>query len=270
MGTSGGLQMGMGSLPALPPPCCPLNSGAFMVHLASSCPLAANGSLLGFDLTVAFNKNPLVCYDPDVRRFNACDWRLLHNVAGRIASALNNGSTWVQRAEARRRACSKVAARFWAQTALRRTQPQVRIVPAQTWNPSMPIRLTCHVWGFYPPEVTIIWLHNGDIVGPGDHSPVSAIPNGNWTYQTQAALSVAPGLGDTYTCSVQHASLEEPLLEDWRPGLTLEVTLMVAVATVTMVLGLGLLLTGVYCWRAQPPAPGYTPLPGHNYPSGSI
>lgn len=95
-------------------------------------------------------------------------------------------------------------------------QPQVRIVPAQTWNPSVPIRLTCHVWGFYPPEVTIIWLHNGDIVGPGDHSPVSAIPNGNWTYQTQAALSVAPELGDTYTCSVQHASLEEPLLEDWR------------------------------------------------------
>lgn len=31
---------------------------------------------------------------------------------------------------------------------------------------------------------------------------------------------------------------------------------MVAVATVTMVLGLSVLLTGVYCWRAQPPAPG--------------
>jgi len=95
-------------------------------------------------------------------------------------------------------------------------QPQVRIVPAQTGNPSVPIRLTCHVWGFYPPEVTIIWLHNGDIVGPGDHSPMFAIPNGNWTYQTQVALSVAPEVGDTYTCSVQHASLEEPLLEDWR------------------------------------------------------
>ncbi|XP_021269183.1 LOW QUALITY PROTEIN: HLA class II histocompatibility antigen, DM beta chain-like [Numida meleagris] len=260
----------MGSLPALPSPHCPPDAGAFMVHVASSCPLAANGSLLGFDLTVTFNKNPLVCYDPDGRRFTACDWGLLHKISGQIAIALNNGTTWVQRAEARRQACSKLAARFWAHTALRRTQPQVRIVSAQTGNPSVPIRLTCHVWGFYPPEVTIIWLHNGDIMGPGDHSPVSAIPNGNWTYQTQAAISVAPEVGDTYTCSVQHASLEEPLLEDWRPGLTLEVTLMVAVATVVMVLGLSLLITGAYRWRAQPPAPGYAPLPGHSYPSGSI
>jgi len=31
---------------------------------------------------------------------------------------------------------------------------------------------------------------------------------------------------------------------------------MVAVATVVMVLGLSLLFIGVYCWRAQPPAPG--------------
>ncbi|NXJ16716.1 DMB protein, partial [Odontophorus gujanensis] len=245
------------------------NAGAFMVHVASSCPLAANSSLLGFDLTVAFNKNPLLCYDPDGRRFVSCDWGLLRDVAARIATAINNDTTWVQRAEARRRACSELAARFWEQTALRRTQPQVRIVPAQTGSPSVPVRLTCHVWGFYPPEVTIIWLHNGDIVGHGNHSPISAIPSGNWTYQTQLALSVAPEVGDTYTCSVQHASLEEPLLVDWNPGLTPEVTLMVAVATVVMVLGLSLLLTGTYRWRNLPPSPGYAPLPGANYPSGN-
>nr|BAC82514.1 MHC class II B family peptide loading [Coturnix japonica] len=268
MGTSGCSKWGWGQLPVLPS--VPPNAGAFVMHVASSCPLAANGSLLDFELTVAFNKNPLVCYDPDVQRFNACDWKLLQGAAEQIAIALNNDSTWVKRAEARRQACSKLAAQFWAQTALRRTQPQVRIIPSQTGNPSTPIRLTCHVWGFYPPEVTIVWFHNGDMVGPGDHSPVSSIPNGNWTYQTQVTLSVAPKVGDIYTCSVQHDSLEEPLLEDWRPGLTLEVTLMVAVATVVMLLGLSLLLVGVHYWRAQPPAPGYTPLPGHNYPSGSI
>ncbi|OXB50953.1 hypothetical protein ASZ78_006110, partial [Callipepla squamata] len=135
-----------------------------MVHMASSCPLAPNSSLLGFDLTVAFNKNQLLCYDPDDLRFAPCDWGLLRGIAARIADAINNDTTWVQRAEARRRACSELAARFWEQTALRRTQPQIRIVPAQTESPSVPIRLTCHVWGFYPPEVTIIWLHNGDVV----------------------------------------------------------------------------------------------------------
>uniref|UniRef100_A0A8B9SUT7 Ig-like domain-containing protein n=1 Tax=Anas platyrhynchos TaxID=8839 RepID=A0A8B9SUT7_ANAPL len=94
-------------------------------------------------------------------------------------------------------------------------QPQVRIIPVETGNARVPVRLSCYIWGFYPPEVTVIWLHNGDIVEPDDYNPISAIPNGDWTYQTQVSLLVAPVAGDTYTCSVQHVSLQEPLLEDW-------------------------------------------------------
>ncbi|XP_032061037.1 HLA class II histocompatibility antigen, DM beta chain-like [Aythya fuligula] len=150
------------------------------------------------------------------------------------------------------------------------SQPRVRIIPVETGNACVPVRLSCHIWGFYPPEVTIIWLHNGDIVEPDDYNPISAIPNGDWSYQTQVSLLVAPVAGDTYTCSVQHVSLQEPLLEDWSPGLMPEVTILVAVATVLMVLGLGLFIAGVYRFRARPPAPGYTPLPADNYPAGSI
>uniref|UniRef100_A0A8B9VWB0 Ig-like domain-containing protein n=2 Tax=Anas zonorhyncha TaxID=75864 RepID=A0A8B9VWB0_9AVES len=94
-------------------------------------------------------------------------------------------------------------------------QPQVRIIPVETGNARVPVSLRCHIWGFYPPEVTVIWLHNGDIVEPDDYNPISAIPNGDWSYQTQMSLLVAPVAGDTYTCSVQHVSLQEPLLEDW-------------------------------------------------------
>uniref|UniRef100_A0A493SSV8 Ig-like domain-containing protein n=1 Tax=Anas platyrhynchos platyrhynchos TaxID=8840 RepID=A0A493SSV8_ANAPP len=186
-----------------------------------------------------------------------------------LTTQLNNDSTWVQHIEARRQACSDLALRFWDWTVLRRTQPQVRIIPAETGNARVPVGLSCHIWGFYPPEVTVIWLHNGDIVEPDDYNPISAIPNGDCTYQMQVSLLVAPVAGDTYTCSVQHVSLQEPLLEDWSPGLMPEVTILVAVATVLMVLGLGLFLTGVYRFRARPPAPGYTPLPGDNYPAGN-
>uniref|UniRef100_A0A8C0A0F3 Ig-like domain-containing protein n=1 Tax=Anas zonorhyncha TaxID=75864 RepID=A0A8C0A0F3_9AVES len=80
-------------------------------------------------------------------------------------------------------------------------QPQVRIIPAETGNASVPVCLSCHIWGFYPPEVTVIWLHNGDIVEPDDYNPISAIPNGDWSYQTQVSLLVVPVAGDTYTCS---------------------------------------------------------------------
>ncbi|KAM6396235.1 HLA class II histocompatibility antigen, DM beta chain [Rhynochetos jubatus] len=245
-------------------------AGAFLVQVASSCPLAANGSVLDFDFAFVFNKNPLVCYDLDVQHFVPCDWGLLRPYATRLATLLNNGTTWLQRAEARRRACHDLAPRFWASTALRRVPPQVRITSSKMGNARAPVLLTCHVWGFYPAEVTVIWLHNGDIVGPGDHPPISAIPNGDWTYQTRVTLMVAPRAGDTFTCSVQHASLDRPLLEDWSPGLSPGLTLKVAMATVVMVLGLSIFIAGVYHYWARPPAPGYTPLPGDNYPTGSI
>uniref|UniRef100_A0A8C3CHY0 Ig-like domain-containing protein n=1 Tax=Cairina moschata TaxID=8855 RepID=A0A8C3CHY0_CAIMO len=218
------------------PPC------AFLMHVASSCPLAANSSVMDFNFTEAFNKNHLVCYDSDTQCFITCSWRLLWLHTTHLAAQLNNDSTWVQRTEARHQACSDLALHYWGWTALRSTQPQVRIIPAETGNARVPVRLSCHIWGFYPPEVTVIWLHNGDIVEPDDYNPISAIPNGDWTYQTQVSLMVAPVAGDTYTCSVQHVSLQEPLLEDWSPGLMPQVTIMLAVATVLMVLGLGLFL----------------------------
>ncbi|NXF56443.1 DMB protein, partial [Oceanites oceanicus] len=186
---------------------------AFLMHVASSCPLAANGSALAFSFTLVFNKNPLVCYDPDARRFVPCDWGLLHTHAARIAALLNRGTAWVERAEARRRACGDLATHFWASTALRRTPPRVRIVPVPLPNAPDTVLLTCHVWGFYPPEVTVLWLHNGDTVATGDTAKL--LPNGDWTYQTQVTLRVTAEVGDTFTCLVQHASLDQPLREDW-------------------------------------------------------
>ncbi|XP_062456863.1 class II histocompatibility antigen, M beta 1 chain [Rhea pennata] len=243
-------------------------AGAFLVHLASSCSLTADGAVLDFDLTVAFNKNPLVCYDADARLFVACDVGLLRRHAAALAAFLNNGTAWLQRAEERRQACRGVALPLWEQTALRRAPPQARIIPVRTGNARAPVRLVCHVWGFYPAEVTVTWLRNGDALGgPGD--PVTATPDGNWTYQVQVALTTAPEAGDVYTCSVQHASLQQPLLEDWRPGLTLPATLKLVAATAVMALGLAFFVFGFSRFRARPPVPGYIPLPGDTYPEGN-
>ncbi|NXC47858.1 DMB protein, partial [Penelope pileata] len=237
---------------AVPTPLHP--SGAFVVHVASSCPLAANGSLLGFDLSLAFNKNPFVCYDPDLRRFEPCDWGLLHGLATLLAAILNSNDTWVQRAEARRQACSNGSAHFWSQTALRKTPPQVRIIPVSVTDVSDTVRLICHVWGFYPPAVTIQWLRNGLVVASGDTAKL--LPNGDWTYQTQVSLTVTTEVGDTYTCSVWHDSLEQPLQEDWSPDLSPGMTVKLAVAATLLTLGLIALSAGVSNFCRQPPAWG--------------
>ncbi|NXT88967.1 DMB protein, partial [Anhinga rufa] len=230
--------------------------GAFLVHVASTCPLAANGSVLGFDFTLVFNKNPLVCYDPDARRFVPCDWGLLHSVAGRVASVLNNGTAWVERAEARRQACRDLAPHFWASAALRQTPPRARIVPVPLPNAPDAVLLTCHIWGFYPPpEVTVLWLHNGDTVATGDMAKV--LPNGDWTYQTQVTLMVTAKAGDTFTCSVQHASLDRPLREHWGPGLSPGLRVKVAVAAVIMTLGLVVFSAGTFSYCRKAPGEGH-------------
>lgn len=91
--------------------------------------------------------------------------------------------------------------------------PQLRVVPTPLTNVPDAVLLTCHVWGFYPPEVSIQWLHGGDVVASGDTAKL--LPAGDWTYQTQVDLRTTAKTGDTYTCLVQHASLEQPLRESW-------------------------------------------------------
>uniref|UniRef100_A0A663FG25 Ig-like domain-containing protein n=1 Tax=Aquila chrysaetos chrysaetos TaxID=223781 RepID=A0A663FG25_AQUCH len=238
-------------VPAVPSP-APGHS-TFLVHVASSCPLAANGSVLDFGLTLVFNKNPLVCYEPDARRFAPCDWGLLRPFATVLAAFLNNGTGWVQRAETRRRACRDLP-RGALHGAFAWAPPQIRIVSVPLPNTADAVLLTCHVWGFYPAEVTVLWLHNGDTVATGDNAKL--LPNGDWTYQTQVTLTVTAKAGDTFTCSVQHPSLDRPLWEDWGPGLSPGLTVKVVAAAVIMTVGLVVFGAGAFSYCRQDPGEG--------------
>uniref|UniRef100_A0A8B9PVX8 Ig-like domain-containing protein n=1 Tax=Apteryx owenii TaxID=8824 RepID=A0A8B9PVX8_APTOW len=226
-------------------------AGAFLMHVASTCPLAANGSVGDFGFTIVFNKNPLVCYNASARSFVGCDRGRLWLVAEVVAIYLNNDIAWAQRAEDRRQACRDVATNLSAQTLLRQTRPQARVIPTALTNAPDAVRLICHVWGFYPPKVTVLWLRNGDVVASGNTTKI--LPNGDWTYQTQVALTVTAKAGDTYMCSVQHASLNQPLRKYWSPGLSPVMTLQVAVAAALLTVGLVVFSVGIssYCCRAE-------------------
>ncbi|XP_009637745.2 HLA class II histocompatibility antigen, DM beta chain-like [Egretta garzetta] len=201
------------------------------------------------------NSSVITYWVPQTRAPSEVLRRRSHTVAGQVASVLNNGTAWAQRAEARRQACRDLGPRFWASTALRRTPPQVRIVPVPLPNAPDAVLLTCHIWGFYPPEVTVLWLHNGDMVATGDTAKV--LPNGDWTYQTQVTLMVTAKAGDTFTCSVHHASLDLPLQEHWGPGLSPGLTVKVAVAAGLVTLGLVVFAAGTFSYCRQAPGEGH-------------
>ncbi|XP_048345461.1 H-2 class II histocompatibility antigen, E-S beta chain-like isoform X2 [Sphaerodactylus townsendi] len=79
--------------------------------------------------------------------------------------------------------------------------------------------LICTAAGYYPSEVTIRWLKNGqeqtEGVGYADE-----LQNGDWTFHNQGMLEMVPKRGDVYACQVEHSSLKEPITVLWEPKMS--------------------------------------------------
>ncbi|XP_030050579.1 DLA class II histocompatibility antigen, DR-1 beta chain-like, partial [Microcaecilia unicolor] len=91
--------------------------------------------------------------------------------------------------------------------------PTITIIPTKSFRLEHQSLLVCFVSGFFPSEIQVKWLKNG----VEDSSVVFAelLQNGDWTYQVDAILETVPEHGDTYTCEVEHSSLQKPLRVDW-------------------------------------------------------
>ncbi|XP_073498030.1 class I histocompatibility antigen, F10 alpha chain-like isoform X2 [Phyllobates terribilis] len=95
----------------------------------------------------------------------------------------------------------------------RRVRPQVK-VSGQEKGDTM--KLHCQVYGFHPRAVDVKWMKNGgDKVYSYETTPV--LPNPDGTYQIRVSAKVTPKEGDSYSCYVDHITLEEALLVQWEP-----------------------------------------------------
>ncbi|KAM5145648.1 major histocompatibility complex class I-related gene protein-like [Mantella aurantiaca] len=72
-------------------------------------------------------------------------------------------------------------------------------------------RLQCLVYGFHPRAVDVKWVRNGiDHLLSEEMTPILPHPDG--TYQLKVTVDVPTTEGDTYSCHVDHSSLEETLI----------------------------------------------------------
>ncbi|NXL20379.1 HB2L protein, partial [Setophaga kirtlandii] len=73
-------------------------------------------------------------------------------------------------------------------------------------------RLLCSVMDFYPAAIQVRWFQ-----GQQELSVVATdvVPNGDWTYQLLVLLETPPQQGLTYSCQVEHVSLQQPLSRHW-------------------------------------------------------
>ncbi|XP_051630334.1 class II histocompatibility antigen, B-L beta chain-like isoform X2 [Manacus candei] len=125
----------------------------------------------------------------------------------------------------------------------RRVPPSVSISLVPSSSQPGPGRLLCSVMDFYPAPVQVRWFQDGQEL-PEHVVATDVVPNGDWTYQVLVLLEIPPQRGVTYSCQVEHVSLEHPLSRHWEmPPDTVRSKILVGVGG--FVLGLVFLALGL-------------------------
>lgn len=244
-----------------------VGAGGFVAHVESTCLLDDNGVPKDFTYCVSFNKDLLACWDPGAKQIAPCEFGVLHGFAEGISKYLNQNESLLKRLENGLRDCAVHTQPFWDALTHRSKPPSVRVAQTAPFNTREPVMLACYVWGFYPGDVVITWMKNGQLVTPHNIKERAAQSNGDWTYQTVSYLALTPSYGDIYTCVVQHSGTPEPVRQDWTAGLSPIQTVKVSVSAATLGLGFIIFCLGLFHWQKSRVS-SYIPLPGSTYPEG--
>ncbi|XP_070599949.1 H-2 class II histocompatibility antigen, E-S beta chain-like [Erythrolamprus reginae] len=142
----------------------------------------------------------------------------------------------------------------------RRAKPTVNISPIKMDPTSPNTILLCTMTGFYPMEIEVQWLKNGQLEKEGVAFG-EELQNGDWTYQLQVMLETQPQRGDVYTCKVEHASLEAPITIQWEPRSSRSARAKIWTGIMGAVIGVAFLAVGLFSYLKakkaipiQPPA----------------
>jgi len=92
-------------------------------------------------------------------------------------------------------------------------QPEVFISRSEPNSQYKPLTLSCLVTGFYPVDIEVNWLRNGEVMSETLSSGIR--PNHDGTHQIQKEIEINAGDEDQYSCQIEHSSLAEPKVQQW-------------------------------------------------------
>uniref|UniRef100_A0A7M4FGS5 DLA class II histocompatibility antigen, DR-1 beta chain-like n=1 Tax=Crocodylus porosus TaxID=8502 RepID=A0A7M4FGS5_CROPO len=122
-------------------------------------------------------------------------------------------------------------------------KPKIKIYPMKTESSHTPDLLVCSVTKFYPADIGVKWLKNGQ-EHTGKVVARELLPNGDWTFQMHVKLEMVPRRGDVYACQVDHISLQTPMILQWEVQ-TYSAKSKMIVGIVSLILGLIIIVTGL-------------------------
>ncbi|XP_068922079.1 DLA class II histocompatibility antigen, DR-1 beta chain-like [Petaurus breviceps papuanus] len=181
----------------------------FMEQVKGECYLVNGTQHVRFVLRAIYNREEYARFDSDVGEFVA-----VTELGRPTAEKVKRQKDYLKRLRAAADNCRhnyEVLESFLVQ---RRGEPEVIVCPSKMAPLGHHSLLVCSVTGFYPGDIEVRWILNGEEEMAGVVS-TGLISNGDWTYQILVMLEMTPRHGDVYTCQVEHSSLQKPVILDW-------------------------------------------------------
>ncbi|XP_060787100.1 HLA class II histocompatibility antigen, DR beta 4 chain-like [Neoarius graeffei] len=129
-------------------------------------------------------------------------------------------------------------------------EPQVEVTLVKKSDGTHPARLMCSAYSFYPPNIEVTWLRNGQKIKGGVTS-TEEMADGDWYYQIHSHLEYMPESGEEISCVVQHASFQKPMVYKWDPSMSEPDKSKIAIGASGLVLGIVLSAAGFIYYRKK-------------------
>ncbi|XP_075692683.1 class I histocompatibility antigen, F10 alpha chain-like isoform X1 [Rhinoderma darwinii] len=126
----------------------------------------------------------------------------------------------------------------------RRVRPGVKVTGRESGEVT---KLHCQVYGFHPRAVDVKWMKNG-IDEVRSYESTRVLPNPDGTYQIRVTAEVIPKEDDSYSCYVDHSSLEKPLLVKWELKQDLPLSVIISVVVIIVLTSV---ITGAIIYRKK-------------------
>ncbi|KAM7022197.1 class II histocompatibility antigen, B-L beta chain-like [Acridotheres tristis] len=185
-------------------------SALFQEMVKSECHFINGTDRVRFMKRFIYNREQYVHFDSDVGHFVGDT-----PYGEKVARYWNRDPEWMEyRRAAVDRHCRhnyELSSPFLVE---RRVPPSVSISLIPSSSQPGPGRLLCSVTDFYPAHIQVRWFQGQQELS-GHMVATDLVPNGDLTYQLLVLLETPLRRGVSYTCQVEHVSMEHPLSRQW-------------------------------------------------------